>query len=543
MKSNSLKRILGLAGIVVALASSMTIATAVPFQTGDVFAGVGTGFIKHFDSSGNLIETLDTGTTCSEQLGMAFDSSGNLYATSSFGACFGAGKVVKFDNAGNLLGPFGSGYSDSTESIAMDAAQNVYVGQPDGTRDILKFDSAGNPLAAFNVATENRGSDWIDLAADQCTMFYTSEGTSIKRYDVCTSMQLADFVPPGTLHGTAYALRILPDGGLLVADSGDIHRLDSSGNITATYDEPSETSFFFALNVDPDGQHFWTAGYGSGNVYKFAIAPAGPPVLSFNAGILGTALSGLSIFGEPVAALGSISGMKFNDLDGDGIKDMGELGLANWTITLTMPDGSTISTMTDANGNYVFGNLVAGTYTVGEVMQAGWVQTAPQPVPPGTYTVTLAEGEDAEDKDFGNMEEVMPPAEKGRMTGGGSVFTSATRVTYGFELKCDASDTPNSLEINWGKGNKFHLESLTTATCTDDMAIDPEHPAAGFDTYEGNGMGRYNGMPGATAHWIFTDAGEPGSSDTVLIHVWDASGSLVLEAMGSLNGGNNQAHK
>jgi hypothetical protein len=24
--------------------------------------------------------------------------------------------------------------------------------------------------------TEDRGIDWIDLAADQCTLFYTSEG-------------------------------------------------------------------------------------------------------------------------------------------------------------------------------------------------------------------------------------------------------------------------------------------------------------------------------------------------------------------------------
>jgi len=268
----------------------------VPYAPGDVFAGVGNGFIKHFDSSGNLLETLDTGTTCAEQLGMAFDAVGNLYATSSFGTC-SAGQVVKFDSQGGLIGPFGSGYSDSTESIVIDASGNVYVGQPDGTQDILKFDSSGNPLASYDVPVENRGSDWMDLADDQCTMYYTSEGTTVKRYDVCADAPLSDFA--SGLHGAAYALRLLPDGGLLVADSQDIHRLNASGSVVATYDEPSEPGPFFALNLDPDGLHFWTAGYSSGNVYKFAIDPPGPPVSSFNAGILGYAVSGLAIFGEP----------------------------------------------------------------------------------------------------------------------------------------------------------------------------------------------------------------------------------------------------
>ena len=97
---------------------------------------------------------------------------------------------------------------------------------------------------------------------------------------------------------------------------------------------------------------------------------------------------------------------------------------------------------------------------------------------------------------------------QGRMTGGGSVFTAAgVRVTHGFELHCDASNGPNNLQVNWGKGNRFHLTSLTSAACSDDAAISEGHPAAGFDTYAGKGEGTYNGSPGATAEWTFTDAG------------------------------------
>jgi hypothetical protein len=131
----------------------------------------------------------------------------------------------------------------------------------------------------------------------------------------------------------------------------------------------------------------------------------------------------------------------------------------------------------------------------------------------------------------------------GFMTGGGSVFTSGgVRVTHGFQLNCDSSKTPNNLQINWGKGNKFHLTSLTSALCSDDPAISPEPPGADFDTYVGEGTGKYNGVPGATAEWTFTDAGEPGTSDTATIVVKDASNAIVLSVSGTLTNGNHQAH-
>lgn len=137
-----------------------------------------------------------------------------------------------------------------------------------------------------------------------------------------------------------------------------------------------------------------------------------------------------------------------------------------------------------------------------------------------------------------------PPGEaKGRMTGGGNLMDAAAgRVTHGFELHCDATKGPNNLQINWGKGNKFHLESLTTASCSDDPAITPTPPAAPLDTHKGEGTGRYNGVSGATAKWTFTDAGEPGKNDTATIEVKDASNTVVLSVSGSLKGGNHQAH-
>ena len=285
-------------GFVIAFNATSTRANHIPYVVGDVFAGVGNGEIRHLSPTGTLIESLSTGSACDEQLGMAFDTTGNLYATSAFGGC-ATGEVYKFDNQGGLIGAFGSGYSDSTESIAIDAAGNVYVGQPDGTSDVLKFDSAGTPLDSFDVPTEDRGSDWIDLASDQCTLFYTSEGVNVFRYDVCTDAPLANFnVAP--LPDTSYALRILPGGGVLVANSSAVIRLDSSGNQVQTYTPSLPVSDIFALNLDPDGTSFWTGDISTGDVFKFDIA-GGTELLTFNVAP-NVSLAGLAVYGEVTVA-------------------------------------------------------------------------------------------------------------------------------------------------------------------------------------------------------------------------------------------------
>jgi len=137
---------------------------------------------------------------------------------------------------------------------------------------------------------------------------------------------------------------------------------------------------------------------------------------------------------------------------------------------------------------------------------------------------------------------IPPPVGCGRMTGGGSVFFGEprVRVTRGFEIHCDLS-VPNNLEVNWQGGKKFHLIELTGAICTEDPNIIQYPPAAPFDTFEGWGIGKYNNHPGATIHFVFIDAGEPGSNDWASIEV-EYGGSEVLNVAGYIDMGNLQAH-
>jgi hypothetical protein len=113
---------------------------------------------------------------------------------------------------------------------------------------------------------------------------------------------------------------------------------------------------------------------------------------------------------------------------------------------------------------------------------------------------------------------VPPPVGKGRMTGGGdSVATlpMGSVVHQGLILHCSTTDNPNRLEVNWldssGNSNRFHLMSMDTARCTDDPTISPNPPDANFNTHQGTGTGRLNGVAGATVEWKFQDAGEPGA--------------------------------
>ncbi|HNX39134.1 MAG TPA: SdrD B-like domain-containing protein, partial [Methanothrix sp.] len=112
-------------------------------------------------------------------------------------------------------------------------------------------------------------------------------------------------------------------------------------------------------------------------------------------------------FGNRVLAQ-SISGVKYNDANGNGNRDAGETGLNGWTINLEQPAGTVVQTaVTAADGSYSFTGLSAGTYVISEALQPGWTQKAP---PGGKHTVTLTGStSSAGGKDFGNYNNNQPP--------------------------------------------------------------------------------------------------------------------------------------
>jgi hypothetical protein len=299
------RRTIGFA-LLAALAASgwltMAVASAA-FVPGNILASVGSGLVKEFTPKGVLVATYNTGTN-SITTGTIFDSSGDLLVTD-----FNGNDVSEFNPAGELTGSFGSGYNADPESIVLDGPGDAYVGQADGEHKVLKFDKAGNLLASYSPETEDRGTDWLALASDDCTLYYTSEGAAVKRFNVCTNKQLPDFVDnlPG---GNAYQLRFLPDGGMLVADSQSILRLDKEGHITKEYTTPSGVEWF-NVQFSPGASTFWAGDISTGNVAEFDLN-SGNALAEFNSEPA-TELAGLTVIGSPDYAL--------KDSDGDGIPD------------------------------------------------------------------------------------------------------------------------------------------------------------------------------------------------------------------------------
>ncbi len=327
------------------------------FQSGDVFVAVASGQVQRRSAAGALLQTLNTGqggfTT-----GMAFDATGNCYVTN-----FSASSVSKFDNNGVLLGTFGSGYS-TPESILFDAAGNAYVGNVGN--GIRKYDATG-----VFIETSYAGRvDWIDLAADQCTMLRTTEGTTIERHNVCTNTALSTFA--SGLGGEAFALRIRQNGEVLLANGPNVLRLDASGNILQTYTVSGENSWF-ALNLSPDGTSFWSANFNTANVYRIDIA-TGNVLSSFNTGTGASTVFGLAVYGEfqvavcanntapafisPTPSCGStiqaFAGTPVNFTIAASDANAGDIVSLNVS---GLPSGATMTPALPANGNPVSSNF------------------------------------------------------------------------------------------------------------------------------------------------------------------------------------------
>ncbi|HEY0514519.1 MAG TPA: SdrD B-like domain-containing protein [Thermoanaerobaculia bacterium] len=104
---------------------------------------------------------------------------------------------------------------------------------------------------------------------------------------------------------------------------------------------------------------------------------------------------------------GSVGDRVWIDLNGNGVQDAGETGLNGVTVQLLDAGSNVIaSTTTSGDGNYAFGNLAAGTYTVRVVsstLPTGLTETYDLDgvATANTATFGLAAGDNRTDVDFG----------------------------------------------------------------------------------------------------------------------------------------------
>ncbi len=232
----------------------------------------------------------------------------NFYVTDDY-----SGQISEYSTSGALVGVFASGLQNPL-SLVFDNSGNLYVGQQN-TPYIAEFNSSGQAQTPIGpVTTGETGDDWIDLASDQCTFYYTTETNVIYRYaNNCangTNGQQSNFNSIPFTGANAFQVRILPDGGALVADSNAVLRLDDTGTVTQIYpcsaadqaalqaayapggpsnpnaNSPAPTvevplppmdgsgcgGQLFSLALDPSGTSFWAGDSYSGNIWQIDLA-------------------------------------------------------------------------------------------------------------------------------------------------------------------------------------------------------------------------------------------------------------------------------
>ena len=291
--------------LLVAGATTSLRAQAPQWNVGDVFAAVGGGQYKVYSNVGVLKTTISDGTGGVITAGCAFDSAYRLFTT-NFSNTAPVPDIFRFaiDNAHSIVQKISGGFSQS-ESIAFDGHGFFYVGYAGG--GLEKYNHDGVFQTSFSPTVENRSVDWIDVASDGQTIFYTSEGRKIFRFSTVTG-QFPVYVDLSTVpsgnNGKLFAIRILPPGdgtgGVLVADQKNIKQVSAAGGgtIVRTYSVGNQSDWE-VLNLDPNGTSFWAGDATTHNFYRFNISTGNVEVGPINAG---ASLGGLCVDGAFSAA-------------------------------------------------------------------------------------------------------------------------------------------------------------------------------------------------------------------------------------------------
>ena len=260
--------------------------------------------------------------------------------------------------------------------------------------------------------------------------------------------------------------------------------------------------------------------------------------------------------------LDSIDGTVFTDTNGNGQLDSGEPGVAGRTVFVNVdgtgkPDNTNPSTTTDANGNFTFRGVKAGTFTVDEVLPSGVTLTTP------TQTVTVSASSTANGVIFG---EAVPAKitgtvfldynSNGRLDAGEAGI--AGRTVFLNEDKSGTADAGNPQTATDANGNfafsgiapgSYNVmevlpANVTLTTPAQTVTVTAGHPTSGvnfgerpsiigivFDDLKLNGKfdAADPGVPGVTVFLNIDGSGAPDSSNPST--VTNASGTFAFEGL------------
>lgn len=316
-------------------------------------------------------------------------------------------------------------------------------------------------------------------------------------------------------------------------------------NITVKLFSCSTSTPLFTTKTDHDGKYLFGSIVAGFYTVKFEDLPAGYAFTSKNAGSNDLLDSDVDIstgktpcfninpswcdsnstkwdagiFSSPPGV--KVTGMVFNDANGNGIHDAGEVGIANVEIKLWGIAANLIaSTLTDAQGKFEFLNVIDGQYHVQEIDLPGYISTTPN-----SEFITIA-GSDKSGIKFGDK--VKPTPEPCDLTKYSTMTQNSWKSVKGYNLLDSKFTTlfplPNGLIIG-GNGSGYQIK-FTSSNAVKNFLPQSGVPYALDQSYinpVGTPAGEFAGHILALALNIaYNDAGLLGHSSTTKL------GNLVV---------------
>ena len=334
-----------------------------------------------------------------------------------------------------------------------------------------------------------------------------------------------------------------PGHATVEAESG----LDGSYSICGLTDD----SYTISLELNPNFQQ--TAPPAARHrISRYLSSEAGSYDLQF----CNADFAGLDFGAFPLT--GSITGLKFNDANANGVQDAGETGVSGVTINLLDGQGNAVTTQTTAaDGTFEFDGIAPGSYSLSETLPAGFEQTVPGG--DGLIAVTVTPGAVSSGNVFGNHAlpqtgsivglkfndangngiqdagetglggvtiNVLPPA--------GPILTSITDSTGSFAFPDLA---PGSYVVSEVVPPGYQ-QTLPAAPGTYTVQV-----AAGQTVSLLFGNQLIPAAPGSISGFIFYDLNKDGVQDhneqpfaTITVNLMDSTGAVIATAVTDANG-------
>ena len=160
--------------------------------------------------------------------------------------------------------------------------------------------------------------------------------------------------------------------------------------------------------------------------------------------------------------LSTITGIKWHDVDADGVFDPDETTLPGFSLTLELEGGGEVNTVTDVNGEFVFDDVPAGNHAIRENLDGIWQASHPIGA---KHDVVVGFAEAIENVNFGNYVPVIISGVKFHDENGDGFYDIGDEPPMAdFEVYLDENFNrtwdPGETKISTGGDGSYFFEDL-----------------------------------------------------------------------------------